>query len=464
MIKRYHQSLVFVLCILIILTIQPVLGNLQDSSTQSSPAANDDWYQINPVSQVSFRTYYLPANHAFANYHLFNSDGEFFNKGMISFLQIKGDASVIDRFFFRYRLQLKNLEWINFQRLNFSYRNNSISFLAGLDSIWLGHGYHGSLLMSNNAAPCRVVKFQTEKPFRIPYIGRFSYLIFNSWAENFKVLGQRIGYYPVPWLEFGINQTVVYTRNYKFWEFFKVISASQENLPGYYNNDQRASLDVALHLPFLKKISPIVNGKIYFEYAGEDIYAWWQPEDGKWLGPLGIEFFDPGITTGFWLETKNSSLRGEYSQNYSIKNIFYSVHTERFKSYQLYTKKWYRTIPFLNYGSIMGHHMGPEADDLYLELQHRVSFGGVKLFYHKERHGLASGYGTVYSVSHYPEKFIQVGGEFNYRWSNLNTFFLVMKNYYKNIDRDPDALEIVSQRGSYAQSLILGLTLSYSIN
>jgi hypothetical protein len=460
--KIHDKFLTAVLYISFIFYVQPVFGNLLDSTKQNSSPTSDGWYRIHALRELFIRTYFLPANDAFANYHLYNSDGEFIKKGMNSFLQTRGDASLIDRFFFRYRLQLKNLEWINFQRLNFSYRNNSISFLAGLDSIWLGHGYHGSLLMSNNAAPFKVVKFQTEKPFRIPYIGRFSYLIFNGWAENFKVLGQRIGYFPVPWLEFGVNQTVIYTRNYKFWEFFKVISASQENLPGHYNNDQRASLDVALHLPFLKQFSPITNGKIYFEYAGEDIYAWWQPEDGKWLGPIGIEFFDPGITTGFSFETENSILRGEYSQNYSIKNIFYNVHTERFKSYSLYTKKWYRTIPFVNYRSIMGHHMGPEADDLYFELQHRTNFGRVKLFFHKERHGLVSGYGTVYSVSDYPERFIQIGGEINYRWNNLNASLLIMKNYYKNIDRHPDVLEIISQRGSDAQSLIFGLGLSYS--
>lgn len=432
--------------------------------TSLAQTQEDAWYRVSPLDAVSLRTFYLPENHPSVDYLLYNSDGDFIKKGMNSFLQIKGSADVIDHFFFRYRLQIKNLEWINFQRLNLSYRNKSVSFLAGLDSIWMGHSQHGSLLLSNNSAPMRLIKFQTEKPFRIPYIGKFSYLIFNGWAENFKILGQRLGYFPVSWLEFGVNQTVVYTRNYKLWEFFKVLSASQENLPGHYNNDQRASIDVALHLNFLKKITPVTGGKIYFEYAGEDIYAWWQKEDEKWLGPLGFEFFDPGITTGVLVETKNTDFRAEYSQNYSIKNIFYSVHTEQFKSYQLYTKKWYRTIPFINYGSIMGHHMGPEADDMYFEISHRFNFWGVKIFYHKERHGLASGYGTVYRVSNYPEKFIQIGSEINYRWNSLNTSLLIMQNYFRNIDRHPDELEIISQRGSYAQSLILGLTFSYSID
>ncbi|MDP2208918.1 MAG: capsule assembly Wzi family protein [Bacteroidota bacterium] len=464
MTNRYNTSLTIVLFMIFIFFTNIWSSNLSAQTPLDSSSNTDNWYRISPISEMSLRTYYLPENHPFVNYHLFNSDGEFIKKGMNSFLQVKGSASLLERFFFQYRLQLQDLQAIYFQRLNFSYRDKSVSFLAGLDSVWLGHGYHGSLLLSNNAPPFRVVKFQTEKPFRIPYVGKFSYLLFNGWAENFKVLGQRIGYFPVPWLEFGINQTVVYKRNYKFWEFFKILSASQENLPGHYNNDQRASMDVALHLNFLKSITPLTNGKIYFEYAGEDIHAWWQPEDDKWLGPIGIEFFDPGITTGFWFETENTIMRGEYSQNYSIKNIFYSVHTEQFKSYQLYTKKWYRTIPFLNYGSLMGHHMGPEADDLYFEVQHRVGLGSFKLFYHKERHGLASGYGTVFNVSHDPENFIQIGGEFSYKWNNLNTSFLVMKNYYKNIDRHPDLLEIISQRGSTAQSLLLGLTLSYKFN
>lgn len=438
------------------------IGNELDFTKQNIFSITGKEYQIYPLSKLNIRTFYLSDNHPFNDYRLYNSEGNFLTRGFNSFSQIGGNASIFNKLFLLYRLESKNFETIYFQRLNFSYRDKSISLLAGIDSIWLGHGYHGSLLLSSNAHPFRVVKFQTENPFRIPYIGRFSYLLFNGWAEDFKVLGQRFGYFPFQWLEFGLNQTVVYTRNYKFWEFFKILSASQENLPGHYNNDQRASIDVALHLSFLRMISPITNGKIYFEYGGEDIEAWWQKEDKNWVGPLGFEFYDPALTVGSWIDIANTELRIEYSQNYKIFHLFHKVHTG--KSYQYYTKKWYRTNPFVNYGSIMGHHMGPEADDLYFELQHQFEILGLKLFFHKERRGLVSGYGTVYGASDYPEIFTQFGGEFRYRWDNLNTSLLIMKNYYKNIDRHPDVLEIISQRGSSAQSFILGLTLSYSFN
>jgi hypothetical protein len=464
MIKKYNKSFSAVICLLSFYCAQTVFGQQTDAGTQVASSLPGKWYRIHPVSDFSIRMYSLSSGYPNHYYQLYNSDGDFINKGFNSFSQINGGAEAFDCLSFRYRLQVQNLEQIYFQRLKIMYRYKSVSLLVGRDSMWFGHGYHGSLLLSNNASPMTVVKFKTEEPFRIPYIGKFSYLIFNGWAENFKVLGQRIAYMPVSWLEFGLNQTVIYKNNYKLWEFFKVITASQENLPGHYNNDQRASMDVALYLPFLKSFTPIENGKIYFEYAGEDLYAWWQPEDGKWLGPLGFEFFDTGITAGLSLETKNSILHVEYSQNYSNKNIFRNVHTAQFKSYQLYTKKWYRTIPFVNYGSVMGHHMGPEADDIYFELQHRFKNIGIKLFYDKERHGLVSGYGTVYSVSKYPEKFIQFGGEFNYRWNKINTSFSVIKNNYQNIDRNPDVLEIISQRGSNAQSLIVGVTLTYSVN
>jgi|WetSurMetagenome_2_1015567.scaffolds.fasta_scaffold25464_3 hypothetical protein len=461
MIKRYNKFSAAVICLLSFFSAQAVLSQQPDSSTQVTSSFAEKWYHIYPISDWSIRTYTLSDGHPNPFYQLFNSDGDFINKGFNTFTQINGRAEAFNCLSFRYRLQLQNLERVYWQRFNFAYRDSSISILVGLDSMWLGHGYHGSLLLSNNAPPFTMVKFQTEKPFRIPYVGKFNYLIFNGWAENFKILSQRISYFPASWFEFGINQTIVYKKNYKLWEFFKVLSASQENLPGHFNNDQRASMDVALYMPFLKDFTPIENGKIYFEYAGEDIYAWWQPEDGKWIGPIGLEFFDTGITTGLSLETKNSILHVEYSQNYSNKNIFHNVHAG--SNYALYTKKWYRTIPFVNYGSIMGHHMGPEADDIYFELQHRFKNIGIKVFYDKERHGLVSGYGTVYSVNKYPEKFIQFGCEFNYRWNNVNTSLSIVKNNYQNIDRDPDVLEIISQRGTQAQSLIIGLTLSYQI-
>jgi hypothetical protein len=422
-----------------------------------------DWYHINPLSTASVETYYFSTNYLRTRYLLENSDGKFIERGWTPFLSLSGKANFFSSIFFDYNVQGSIQNKLLIKRLSVKYKNDAVSLEIGKNSMWLGHGYHGSLLFSNNAEPMKLIKFQTEQPFRIPYIGKFNYTIFNSWAQDFKILGQRIAYFPVSWLEFGINQTIVYKRNYKFWEFFKVLSASQENLSGHYNNDQRASIDLAVYLPFLKKLPPLYDGKIYFEYAGEDIYAWWQPEDKKWLGPLGFEWFDPGITAGLFLSTQNTELRIEYSENYKAFNLFYNVYKAASIN-TVTTKKWYTTIPFLNYGAIPGHHMGTEADDLYFRIKHTWSKNSINLFFDKERHGLASGFGSWWKLNTHPEYLYQYGIEYSKILNNITFTILFVYNYYQNSDVDAKVLRIIPSYGRTSKEYIGGLSINYSFS
>ncbi len=428
-----------------------------------------DWYTINPLNSVAFKTYYLDSKYPRVGYFLINSDGDYLEKRYTPFLSSDGSAQFFSKLFFNYWFNINHTEGIRLKTATAKLQLGSVSFEAGKQNVWLGHGYHGSLLLSNNAEPYPLVKFRTEKPFLIPYIGEFTYLMLNGWPKDFKLFAHRFTYLPVSWFEFGITQTVVYKANYKIWEFPKIISASQENLPGRFNNDQRASLDVAFYLTFLKNFPPFENGKIYFEYAGEDFWAPWQPEDRTWLGPLGFEFFDTGITTGFFISTGNTELRIEYSQNYSSKNIFHNVHQAKYNnSYQLYSKKWYRSrqfdrfITFANYGAFMGHHMGSEADDLYFELTQKWNDIKIKLFFDRERHGLASGFGSNYNVNKYPETVYQTGFDYAYSIKNilLNVFFVW--NYYENIDLNPSLAEIIPIKDYKTNEYITGITVRYN--
>lgn len=431
--------------------------------SSNSLLLESDWYKISPLSSVSLQMYYYSSNYPRMRYLLHNSDGDFIDQKWTPFLNVSGNAKFFSYFNFGYKIQGSEHNRFLVKHAAMEFKTDAISFMVGKNSVWLGHGYHGSLLLSNNAEPFKLIKFQTEQPFRIPYIGRFNYLIFNGWTQNFKILAQRFTYFPVSWLELGLNQTVIYQRNYKLWEFFKILSASQENLSGHYNNDQRASMDIALHMPFLKNFPPLKNGKIYFEYAGEDIYAWWQPEDGKWLGPIGIDFFDTGITMGILLETENSQMRAEYSQNYSVKTIFYDIYSV-ISNNTLYSKKWYTTIPFVSYGAVMGHHMGVEADDLYFELKHRWDKNSIKLFFDKERHGLASGFGSLWNVNNNPELMYQYGIEYFRLFNSFSVNIIFMYNHYQNTDLYPKILEVIPSKGRRSDEYIGGVTFNYNFD
>ncbi len=421
-----------------------------------------DWYKLKPLSSISLRTFSYSAVKYYPNYKLYNSYGEFLKNGWNSFLQLNGSASIIERFYFNYRLQNQNFDDIYFQKFNISYNDKSVSFLYGLDSIWLGHGYHGSLLLSNNATPFKILRFQTEKPFHIPYLGDFTYRFIHGWLADFKLLAHRFSYLPIKWIELGVNQTVVYQQKYKLWEFFKVFSATEENISGQkFDNDQRASIDIALYLDFLNQYIPsITGGKIYYEYAGEDLFAWWQKEDKIWIGPLGFEFFDPAQSYGLQINFIKSRFCIEYSQNYKIKNLFRNVHLGT--SYQNLTKKWYRKVPYIQNNFFVGHHMGTEASDIFLEYFHQFKYFGLKFFYHLERHGFASSYGNVYNSSKYPETFTQFGLELNKSFGKLEISILYISNDYLNIDVNPELLEYVIQKDMRTSNSIFGMKILYS--
>lgn len=419
--------------------------------------------RLKPVNDFVLKTYFYSSNKNYPYYKFYNSNGDFLIDGWNSFYQFNGYANVIKYFNLNYRLQFKNFDYVYFNYLNFGYRNNSFSFTYGLDSAWIGHGYHGSLMLSNNATPFRLIRFQTERPIKIPFVGFFTYRFIHGWLDNFKVVAHRFSYLPVKYVEFGLNQTIVYQRRYKLWEFFKVFTAAEENIPSQkYDNDQRASLDVAFHLDFLNEYIPFFKkGKVYFEYGGEDLFAWWQKEDKVWIGPLGFEFFDPAQSYGVQLNFTNSKFCFEYSQNYFIINLFRNVHVG--ESYQNLTKKWYRKVPFIKDNFFVGHHMGSESSDIFLEYLHQFRSFNFRLFYHSERHGFASSFGTVYNSNPYPETLSEYGIELGKFIGNLGLSVLFISSSYKNVDVNPELLEYIIQKDSRQNTNIIGVKVIYNV-
>ncbi|MFQ5843255.1 MAG: capsule assembly Wzi family protein [Thermodesulfobacteriota bacterium] len=424
---------------------------IQSNSTVTS------WLRVEPVSQLSLRTYYFSTDHPFDRFVLFNSDGDVLDRSWNPFLDVEGRGDAVSRFFFSYKVQARRPGRVVLKRLSLMLKTDDVSLEAGRGAIWIGHGYHGSLLLSNNAEPYSLIKFQTERTIRLPYIGGFRYMIFNGWPQNFKILGHRFSWLPWPWLQIAGNQTVAYKENFKLWEFPKVLSAAEENVPGRFDNDQRASIDVELYLPFLSDMLPALqDAKIYYEYAGEDLGAWWQGEDKVWVGLVGFQFLDIGRMYGIWLSTGDNELRVEYARNYILKGPFFDLSRDLRSSG--FSRKWYRKVPFVNQGSIMGHHMGNGADDLFIEITHKWRGSSLRFFYDSERHGLVN---PSLLPEETPEKLSQYGLEYSRSFEALEVTTLLMWNDYRNPDTDPDPLELRPIPATGADDFIVGVTLTY---
>jgi hypothetical protein len=230
----------------------------------------------------------------------------------------------------------------------------------GKDSLWWGPGYEGSMLMSNNAEPFKMVKMSTPNPMQLPWLlrrfGPFKAVWFLTELEEDrtvakpKLTGLRLNFKPHPAVEVGLSRAIMFggsgmphvgLRNYvSMWRPQK----EQEQ------NNQLAGFDVSVLLPMGDKW-PVKSVKFYGDFAGED-EAGWLPS--KWGELLGMHFNDV-------LRTGRTDLRIEYADNRvsGEPNVFYTH-----SLYQAgYTYK----------DRIIGHHMGTDARDILIRLTHYLT-------------------------------------------------------------------------------------------
>ena len=90
--------------------------------------------------------------------------------------------------------------------------------IAGRESQWWGPGYHGAILLTNNAEPFTMVKIANPKPVILPwvfkYLGPFDFTCFATQLERERadvaapyLWGMRMNFKPHPILEIGLERT-----------------------------------------------------------------------------------------------------------------------------------------------------------------------------------------------------------------------------------------------------------------
>jgi len=428
-------------------------------------------YVIDPISDMRFKTYYYGGDvENKERYCIENQEGRCLDEGMNSVFDMAGQARFFKNvtLFYEGEIQVgEETKDIQLKKIYSKYKLGPLEFEVGKDSLWLGHGVHGALLLSNNAEPFFLAKLTTDHfrlPFFLRYLGEFKYMLFHGWLEDFNMFGHRFGWKPFRILEFGFTQTPVYLhgKGYDIWDIPNIFFSSEENVPGaIFNNDQRGSMDVALYLPFLNRLPLLKGGKLYAEYGGEDSIAWWQKED-VWEGPIGFEFLAQGIMLGGLFTTGSTDLRVEYSENYRNHPIFFDWYDSVGLGYGSQEPAWYRGIPFLNKDVLMGHHMGPEADDLFILIKHRFKKFIISPFYDRERrkfYKYADAFHPIGSVT--PETRRQYGLNLTYHLNNFEIDCMINYITYSNVDIAPEALTINISEGSSAKELVTGIGIRY---
>lgn len=259
-----------------------------------------------------------------------------------------------------------------------SWSNVELEF--GRDSMWWGYGYHGDLLLTNNATPFDMIRLSNPEPVILPwyfsYLGPFKFSIFFSRLEDYMVRafanvpiakreikvgtvgtgGWRIDFKPHGLLEIGVSSTFIFGGP-------GAPPLSAGDILGLFglnvtqastNVNQLGSFDFRLRLPWLR------NSVLYGTYAGEDTGGL----GGPWYTYV---FNDVGYTIGLYVprltDDGMTDLRVEWSKNATIVDQTPGV--------------WYGHGVFIGgYAHddlIIGHHMFGDAEDLFVRVTRYIT-------------------------------------------------------------------------------------------
>jgi hypothetical protein len=271
----------------------------------------------------------------------------------------------------------KENESVDVKKLYIKYRVGSFAIQAGRDSLWLGPGTHGSLLLSNNAFPLDMVRLGNEESYQ--FLGRWKFTLFNAWLsdnareiKNPELAGMHVVYQPHSVFEIGIDRTALYQgegrKRGSFSDYWNVFTAKGEHDSRDAGNDQYLGYYFNIYLPFLKEFSPIKGGRLYWGKWATDVSSVYSGITADNL--LGFEFNDHGILKGFFLTTGNIDLRFEHA---TVLKSFYT-HSTYSSGYQYKDQ-------------FLGHHMGRLASDAFLKISWRINDSNqVDLSHDLEKH------------------------------------------------------------------------------
>jgi hypothetical protein len=292
----------------------------------------------------------------------------------------------------------------------------NVELEIGVDSLAWGHGGHDTLILSHNAEPFPLVKLSNPMPTLLPWIfGALGPLktqfFFGRLARRRDVrepyiAGMKLNFRPLPFLEFGMSRTAVFGgKGRSTPDYWAIFQGTQDNpKPGEPDlSDQLAGFDLRLRLPL-----PIGGVAVYAEAFGED-------EAGNFPYKWSYLY---GIHVAGLLPQRNLWLRVEWAETHKAAYVHGTYSTG-------YTHR-------LNYpghditNSSLGHHVGNESEDLYVEVGF-YPFPGTEIVFHgdwEERRRFGA------SVV---EEHVQVGGAVTHRFDYLGGLSLTAEFRYRSI-------------------------------
>lgn len=247
-----------------------------------------------------------------------------------------------------------------------------LDLLAGRDYMKWGPGHQGNLILSDNPPAFNMLKYSGTidlnnlgGDFGKVNFTKFFSLIDPLDGQNRYFLGQRLEYKPLDTLTIGLSETAIISQDssilfFNPLPFIPPYYAIQEFMQIFRPENVNCNVALDAEINLTQKI------KLYGEWMADDFIFFpdVNPYPNRTGFLTGAYFADP-------LGSGNTDFRIEYAH---INNYVY------FPTYS-----WQN---YLYQNEYMGHPLGPDADQLYLELSHRLSDKfNLSLNYNQEHHG-----------------------------------------------------------------------------
>lgn len=346
-------------------------AELAEFSILEGPRA--DTY-LKPIDEVAFKYLYQtddpvlrpqrgnPPTHAISP--VTNNFGRTYRKHHNFSVALQGEGRLWNRlaFFYRPLLMVSEGEGGEIQ-LEKGYIKAGVAGLElqiGRDSLWWGPGYHGALLMTNNARPFNMIRLSNPHPFDLPFLGLFKFNLFLSQldygppnANKPLLYGLRLNFKPHPIFELGVSHVVVFKGrdggDVACWDYLRILSGTVNREGTPLDSNQQAALDFRLRWLNFDRILPLARSlKFYGELGSEGMNY-----------PLDRLAFMLGFTLYDLFLLGSLNLRVEYGNTSLGRNptVWY-VHGR---------------YPPIYRNRIFGHHAGSNAEDFFVRLTASLS-------------------------------------------------------------------------------------------
>jgi len=262
----------------------------------------------------------------------------------------------------------------NFRQAYMLFRREPFGVLIGRQPIFWGPSFDGSLIISDESPAFDMILLNARfGPVKAVAFAALLDKKYNRVREDHNYLanryltGHRIDWAVNSRIELGLSEVILYGGEARDME----LQYMNPLLPYYANQwnaneDESVVVDDNVLICADFAIRPIDRLKIYGQFLVDDFnYSKGTSKDPDALGYIGgLYLSDP-------LGLSGTDFRAEYT---------------RIDSYT-YT----HLVPenqFTHYGWIIGHHLGPDADQILLELSRMIKLDGrIKLTYALERQG-----------------------------------------------------------------------------